>query len=480
MTKQDFKLNYFVNNSVGISLDPQHSDSMANAIAMKHLVGTLVRYSNGGQFLPYLVEKYRSESQNRRWIFTLRSDLKCANGEVIDAKGYVNGLNKVLRMYATQGPIPVISDIVGWDTFSDGGELSGLIVRSKNDVEFNFSKSAGPGFLEYLSMPYYGYFCDGNFKDNKWVDDKLIISSGPYTLNSISEDSKTLNLTLREDWSLNPKTAAKTVHFSSVLNKDSWLAVNSIVQANLAWGDQEPLNHQKILGPPDLVRSIVIDPDGPSGYFKNIENRRILRDKILEVRKNSEFRSKSATLAKSFYAGSDPHLDSGRVPINRPGSTLKLYLPNTSNEDTRYVINLVLAALSALEWKYEIYTPGDKFKTVPTDAQSRTNFDIRVSGVVAGSVVEPWVVEMMFCSNLGVTYPDPSGRVCKYARELMINGDFSFLEAGKEISKFVAEDASVVPICHGRTTWFFSNTLDVSKLAGDLIIPSFEDIALKD
>lgn len=478
--KPDFELNYFTANSVAVSLDPQHSDNMSNAIVMKHVVGTLVRYSSGGQFLPYLVEKYASDDNGYRWVFFLRPDLKCEDGERITAQGYIDSLTHLLRVYSSQGPLPVLSTIKGWDEFMKGNDLQGLKALSTYEIEFSFAQAAGAGFLEYLSMPYFGYFCASNFRDGKWNDGKKIVSSGPYKVSAFASDAKSIELDLRRDWSLNPSTAPKKVFFSTDLNKESWGKKNSVLQANLSWNDREPQGHQKVSGPPDLIRSIVIDPEGPSGFFKDREVRKILRDKILELRDKIPFKSKSATLAKAFYAGSNPVIERSKIPQANPQKTLKVYLPNTQNEDTLYVESLLRSALDQLDWKYEVFTPGKNSSVVPKDAQSRTNFDLRVSSVIAGSVVEPWVVEMMFCSNMGVSYPDPSGRVCEYARKLMKKSEFSFSETGAEISRFVAEDTSVLPICHGRTTWFFSNDLDVSRLAGDLIIPSFEDIGLKD
>lgn len=288
--KSDFELSYYTTNNVAVSLDPQHSDSMSNAIVMKHLVGTLVRYSNGGQFLPYLVEKYASDNNGYRWVFLLRPDLRCENGEKITAQGYIDGLTHLLRVYSSQGPLPVLSTINGWDEFVKGNALQGLKALSTYKIEFSFSKVAGPGFLEYLSMPYFGYFCASNFRDGKWTDGKKIVSSGPYRVSTFAQDAKSIGLDLRQDWPLSPSTAPKKVFFSTNLNKESWGKKNSVLQANLSWSDGEPQEHQKVSGPPDLVRSIVIDPEGPSGFFKDREVRKVFRDKILELKGKIPFR----------------------------------------------------------------------------------------------------------------------------------------------------------------------------------------------
>lgn len=478
--KHPFELNYFINNPLGVSIDPVDSDNMTNAILMKHLVGTLVRYANGGQFLPYLVEKFKSESNGHLWTFTFQQDLKCQDGEKITAQGYIDGLTNVLRMYSNQEELPVFSDLEGWSEFKKGASLSGLHAKSEYEVEFKFQKNAGPGFLEYLSMPYYGYFCRSNFVDDKWKSKHSITSSGPYQLANEIFDPKEVNLLLRTDWPKNPKSAPKKVHFSTLLNDHSWLSKNSVLHTNLGWNDLIPENHRQILGPPDVIRSIIMDPDGPSVFFNNIEARQILRNKILEVRANTIFSSKTATLADAFYPGSKPEYSESLLKVTAPAEKLKVFLPKRKNEDTAYAISILKEALNDLGWKYELFISGETAGITAADYRSKTQFDIRVSSVVAGSVVEPWVVEMMFCSSLGVSYPDPSKKICSYINSIKHKSDFSLFEAGVEISKIVAEDASVVPIYHGRNTWYFTDDLDVSRISGDLIIPSFEDIGLKE
>ncbi|MGZ3805909.1 MAG: ABC transporter substrate-binding protein [Pseudobdellovibrionaceae bacterium] len=478
--KHIFELNYFINNPLGVSIDPVDSDNMTNAIMMKHLVGTLVRYANGGQFSPYLVENFKSENDGQRWTFTLRPDLQCQNGEKITAQGYIDGLSNVLRMYSRQDALPVFSHLEGWSEFEKGGNLSGIHAKSEYEVEFKFHKNIGPGFLEYLSMPYYGYFCRSNFLDGKWKSKHSIISSGPYQLEHEITDPKEVNLLLRNTWPISPKSAPGKVHFSTQLKDNSWLSKSSVLQTNLGWKDSVPEHHRQILGPPDVIRSIIMDPAGPSAFFNNVEVRKLLRNKIYEVRAKKVFSSKTAVLADAFYPGSKPEYSESSLKGATPPGTLRVFLPKSKNEDTAYAISLLKEALTDLAWKYDLYISGETPGVTSADYQSKTKFDVRVSSVVAGSVVEPWVVEMMFCSNLGVSYPDPSKRVCKYVNNLKQKSDFSILEAGAEISKIVAEDASVVPIYHGRNTWYFTDDLDVSRISGDLIIPSFEDIGWKD
>lgn len=471
-------LNYFINAPSGISLHPLSSDSMSNAILMKHFVGTLVRYSNGGQFLPYLSEKFKSVDNGLVWRFTLRSDLICEDGESITAQGYIDGLKKVLKMYASQGRLPIIENIVGWNAFLDGKNLSGIKALSYNEIEFEFDNAVGPGFLEYLSMPYYGYFCNANFSGNEWKDKNHIVSSGSYRLDAKNDDAKYIVLKERSNWPLNPESAPEKVIFHTVVNELSWKEKRSVVQYKLGWDTKSSLEHLEVQGPPDAIRCIILDPTGPSGFFANVQARRVLQNKILSLRRTIQFPSKTATLASGFYAASNPKYIDASTYVH-PKEKLKIYYAKTTNDEVNYSIRLLEKALNELGWTYEFFIDGQTQGVESVDAQSRTKFDIRISGVIAGSVVEPWVVEMIFGSNQGVSYPDPSGKVSEYASKLNKEVNFSFKQAGDHISQLIADDAAVIPIYHSHTTWYFTKDLDVNRISGDMIIPSFEDIGIK-
>ncbi|RYZ82407.1 MAG: hypothetical protein EOP06_21725, partial [Proteobacteria bacterium] len=175
-------LTYLMDHPTGVSLDPLESDYSGNAIVIKHLVGTLVRYANGGQFEPYLAKEWKSLDGGSEWTFSLQPNLHCEDGESITPTGYVNGLTKVLSLYKDQGAIPIISQLLGWNAFAAGGALSGVSVNSDGLISFKFQTPVGNGFLEYLSMPYYGYVCASNFDGPKWRSKFEIISSGPYQL----------------------------------------------------------------------------------------------------------------------------------------------------------------------------------------------------------------------------------------------------------------------------------------------------------
>ncbi len=478
------KLSYYIEHPSDISLDPLESDYTPNAILMKHLVGTLVRYANGGQFEPYLAKSFTSENQGRLWRFRLRRGLTCQDGELISARGYVQGFLDLARTYAKNGPVPAFSDIVGWESFANGGQLDGLRAGDDEEVVFEFEKPVSTGFLEYLSMPYYGYFCRSNFKLGVWRTVDSIVSSGPYTLASLSEDKKTASLELRADWPLAVKHAPRMVTYHGRIEPAAWHSNSSIVQTNLAWAQEEPEKFRKFSGPPDLVRAVVLD-DGPSHHFFDKKNRQVFQAKVRELQARIPFRSKSANLTRYFYPSTkvfdkSPTTAGNTKSTPRPKRPLSVFTPTIESDESKYILTLVKTALEELSWPYTLLTPTGDGKLKAIDVAQKGKFDIRVTSVVAGSVVEPWVVEMMFCSSMGVSYPDPSGNVCRKIKSILDSQITNIDSLGDEVSSLIESDAAVIPVYHGRTTWYFSRNLDVSRIAGDLIMPSFEDIGVND
>ena len=474
-------LEYQIDLPSGVSLDPMDSDSMGNTILMKHLVGTLVRFRNGGQFEPYLAESFSPEADGRRWKFQLRSDLYCQDGDPITSTSYISGLTKVLRMYAKLGPIPIFSDLEGWTEFVNGGDLKGVTSDGARTIDFHFMHAAGEGFLEYLSMPYYGYLAPANFNGDQWKSAKFIVSSGPYQLQGQIDDPKTVILHLRKNWLKTSASSPTTVVYKTKITEAGWLQKRTIIQTNLKSDQATPGDFRKILGPPDIVRTIILNPMSPSKFFENVNNRRYLQNAVLKMRASMTMRSSNALIATSFYPSNKLTAKQDIVAENvvAPTTPLLVYTGDPKDEESYYIRDLIIKTLNGLNWPYLERGPKDFVGKTMTGAFRRDNFDISLTGVVAGNVLEPWTANMMFCTSLGATFPDPSSRICSFLNGLLNSKtSYSIQAAGAKLSNIVDQDAAVLPILHARTTWYFSQDLDVSQISGDLIIPSFEEVGV--
>lgn len=79
---------------------PETSDITDNRLILGSLIGTLVRYGPSGLTEPALAENWEVSNDHLRWEFNLRPNLKCDDGEIIDAPTFVKHLKSALVRYA--------------------------------------------------------------------------------------------------------------------------------------------------------------------------------------------------------------------------------------------------------------------------------------------------------------------------------------------------------------------------------------------
>ena len=165
------------------SLSHLNSDYIDNTVILEQVVGTLVKYSKNGTYQPFLAERWSVSDDELKWNFELKSDLYDQNNDKINAEKFVKNLKKLLKIYSKKQFIPVFNQLIGWDDFvSDLDADKFGISFNHNSIIFNF-KTKPSGLLEFLSMPYYGYYHEKDFNNqNEWVSEDNIISTGAYTV----------------------------------------------------------------------------------------------------------------------------------------------------------------------------------------------------------------------------------------------------------------------------------------------------------
>jgi len=110
---------------------------------------------------------------------------------------------------------------------------------------------------------------------------------------------------------------------------------------------------------------------------------------------------------------------------------------------------------------------------------SNKEFDIRFSSVAAGANVRNFIVKMMFCTKLGVCYPDPSGRICNLVEKFDSNPNFDFNDYIKEFNQTLYDDATVIPLRHFGSTWILSDLIDPQSFPATVETPLFESLRMK-
>ena len=138
-----------------------------------------------------------------------------------------------------------------------------------------------------------------------------------------------------------------------------------------------------------------------------------------------------------------------------------------------------------MELVYDIKDSSDKQSL--ERVRSNKYYDIRMAEVHSGSTYINDAIKMMFCSKMGVSFPDPSGRICKLVAEHEKNKDsYSRKKHGitqdyrDRFNQYLLEDAAVIPVFHSRLTTLFSKDLNVITTPVDLDLFPMELVQLKD
>lgn len=472
------------------SFDPVDSDALYNVTYLEQLVGTLIKYNNAGQFEHYLAKRWQVSPDGKTWTFFLREGLSAEDGTPINAETYINGLKLLLRLYVRKLSIPpTFSDLTGWQAFLNGSnELKGLHAKSEFEFEMDFDR-APDGLDDYLSMPYYGFYSSQNFDDSgNWRDRTKIISSGAYALDQ-STSFPTIRITKRAGWFSLTRNAANTVNFVYMdYSSATKLKPNkTIIRRKVEKGEPIPSGFVPIVGTPGWLFAFVLSPK-KKNFFDRIANRKLFVRLLRRAQEHTKLESDVSRPSNHFYAALRSSADVGNVDVSpttqtlyKPTHPLAVTLTSALSRNERgYVERLLAKVLAENGIKYSIIAEEKNRPDWLDRLKSNEHFDIRFARVDTGSVYINWVVKMMFCSKMGVSFPDPSGRICQLVNEVQSPPNRPIEErTWKEFNRIIEEDAVVVPLFHSGMMWLFSEDIDASGFAPTQLVPRFDLLRLE-
>jgi ABC-type oligopeptide transport system substrate-binding subunit len=89
---------------------------------------------------------------------------------------------------------------------------------------------------------------------------------------------------------------------------------------------------------------------------------------------------------------------------------------------------------------------------------SNNYYDIRISSVDTGANFLKEGIEMMFCTKLGVSFPDPNNKVCNLIKNVF-DTDVKNQEYGQIFEDIIEKQAAVIPLFHSGVLWLQSTDL---------------------
>ncbi|WP_413289898.1 ABC transporter substrate-binding protein [Bdellovibrio sp. HCB337] len=461
------------------SLNPKDSDFATHETVLTNLVGTLVKLSETGQFEPYLAETFSTSEDGLTWTFNIRSNLACEDGTAITAQSFAEAFTLALKRYSKFSKVIDFELLEGWGSFSSGQStsISGITYVNNRLI---FKLTARPeNFIGHLRLPYFGFWCSHNFNsDGSFKDDHKIISSGPYRVSHSAKNS--ILLEKRSDWFSISEDSPKEIHFSyATPDKLSDSSPTTVIEI---LGRDKVLNlpsFMEIKSPPSIMWAMIVSPI-KKGPFESLKNRQAFADRITAAKK------KSALFSSTLFYPSTPtdvQLRQHLTPYNSEMAGKKINFAfanrNYTQQEIDEIKKITLEALRDSSAEVEFHFGEPLENNWRHRLLSNREFDIRMNGVDQGGYPKNRTIKMMFCSNLGVCYPDPSGRICKVVDAQDRNGGPIPQAYISEFNQALYDDASVIPLTHFGTHWLASSDIDLKTLPPNSGIFHFEGIRLK-
>jgi hypothetical protein len=468
-----------VDNRVATSFLPEEGDVVPNAIKLEQTIGTLVKekQGNSGTSEPYLASSWSVSADGKTYSFELRPDLACEDGSLIDGESFRRSLLRLLKARASDFEVPVFNQLLGWKDFiSNQGDLRG--VRSEQGgrkITFEFATPVS-GFLEFLAMPQFGHYCDANYDSRgRWANPLRLIASGPYRVESASESR--VMLVKRQNWFFRSEGAPERVEFinQSWPPSDIDSSQPTAVLIRAPNGDENIPGFVRVDGAPLFLNAIVLSPF-KSGPFSSRDYRRSFASRFARALDKRPDTKTPSIYERSFYLG-HRELQFPKPEVSPEGATLPiriLKMNSGSGVDVAHLEHTVGQLLDEDGLKYE-FVEFERSPGFIKKAFSNREFDIRLARVDVGIAPQTWVLDMMFCSQLGISFPDAPGRICSEVRSLRQQGvTHPNTNDMEPIYKSLDEEASVIPAYHSGAMWFFSRHIDLTQVSNHLVVPRME------
>jgi extracellular solute-binding protein (family 5) len=472
------ELNYVFNSKdLKIPLDLYEAERYEYAVLIQPLIGNLVVYSNKGRYEP-LIAKSWAVDKDGTWKFEMHKNFVCENGEEITPASFKHSIETSIKFLAAKSPVPVLSKLSGYKDFVAGKTDSVMgLEASDNALLLHFAEPTRSGVVQILSFAPFGYICSANRnKDGSWKNSSRFISSGPYKI-AIHQPGIKSTLELRDDWKNAVKNSPRKVNFyfslDSVENDklpiilDSFTAINTPVK-----------NLKKYNLVPEYINPVLLGHNSKGKFFASKDNRLMLKQAIAAEKAKLPSEIENHYKTEFFYPNQPPKnqqlIFTPGYKYKKPDYTLIIQGKKPEKGDRKYLNWLVLEpALKSLNIDYVF---DDSAKTWSEKMDDK--YDIRFHGSSIGGGAEAWGLGVVFCSEIGLRFPDQSGRICKSIEDYE-NGKTNDQEFADEFNQAAFDDVSVLPITHYGVMMYLSQEINRDSLSPLISVVRFDQLELE-
>jgi MarR-like DNA-binding transcriptional regulator SgrR of sgrS sRNA len=478
----DFQF-FGANSKFRFSLMPEDSDSLSNQILLSNLISTLTKTGHDGKPEPYLAESWSTSNDGRRWQFRLRSGATCESGEAITATRFAENLSLQLRRLSKASRVQVFDLLDGWSEFVSGKapRIRGISAKG-NRLTFNFLKRPDD-FADHLTTVYFGYWCPRNFQGDKWISNEKIDSSGPFRLVENVEGGARLTLARRAHWFLPAsRNSPKTIEFRNV-GFDPASPIPAIQYMGLTPVEPVPSDYKMLQGKVEWLVAFVIKPK-PGSFFALPEIRRSMLRGIRHYFRQHSRSSETFVYAPTFFPedhrkNKKDDLSQNRQDIPDKDVTLQVVYARQIASEPRATLEQALRESLPAKTKLEFSIVDASQPNWWNEFAAGSKLDIRVQAVDIGRSANNSLIKEVFCTDLGVRFPDPSGRICKLVDEYDSREKEADSDYEDRLQEILADDAAVIPLYHTGLIFLYSNRIEPSSTPVDLGSPRFDSLRLK-
>lgn len=464
-------LSYVVSgdSSFKFSLSLENSDYSANQNLLDHLISTLVKYGPSGHPEPYLAKSWQTSRNEHNWVFDLRTDLNCEDGTPITAESFAHNLHAQIKSLIKTSKVIDFDLLNGWEEFISGKRptIDGIKVVA-NKIYFNFNHRPDD-FLDTLRKVYFGFWCPAK---SRGAAEANFSSSGSYRLVKIKNDGAEVVLQRRPNWFSVSSHSPEKIHFISSKPLEG---TSSIMSLGLNPPLETPKGFRKIVSMPNWVVALVLTAK-PDSIFNSQSHRQLFSKNLRKFMLERPAASKAFATTQSLFP-----VETIDAPANfeirgelKAGKPLKfVYSRALPIAESSYLEDAIRSALpSDQEIEFSVVNRNRPNWLKPYLAAEQ--FDVRIQAVDVGGPVSNSAVKMMFCTKLGVSFPDSTQEICKLVEEYNLKDKIPDENYSVRLNHILQRTAEVIPLFHTGLVYLYSEGIEPTSITPQLIVPRLD------
>ncbi|NJL24958.1 MAG: hypothetical protein HC902_07140 [Calothrix sp. SM1_5_4] len=244
--------------------------------------------------------------------------------------------------------------------------------------------------------------------------------------------------------------------------------------------EHTPDGYKLIRGTPTWLVALVLNAQRP-GIFRSKENRQALQSALRNHFSRNEPRLPSFQATNSFYplSGKGSEIEAQYKWGQSSGQKLRIsYSRELPNLEKSYIENAIRASLpTGVSVEFPVINRNES--SWLDNFLEMKNLDGRIQLVDIGGHMMNAAISMMFCSKLGVRFPDSSGRICDLVAKAKSSDSVVSDDYEMQFNSILKDEAEVIPLFSTGIFWLYSDDIDPKSISSIPLDPRFDLLRLR-